>query len=65
MINGKGVKEMYRITNETVIGGNKVVTPFGELVFTTTYETEDAKVANYFRDRIGFTVIEVDAEGTD
>lgn len=56
---------MFRIEDTTVIGGNKVVTPFGELSFMRIHETEDPKVADYFRDRIGFTVIEIDAEGTD
>ena len=49
----------YKITDNLVIGGDKVCTPFGELTFKRVHETNDPKIANYFRNKIGYTVTEV------
>lgn len=54
----KGGESMYKIKDNSVIGGDKVITPFGELTFERTYETDDSRIANYFRDKIGYTVTE-------
>ena len=52
---------MYVIKDECVIGGDKVVTPFGELTFKRICETNDERIAEYFRNKTGYTVTE-DAE---
>lgn len=50
------------ITDNSVIGGNKHVTPFGEIIFLTEHETEDERVANYFKDKVDYSVFEVEPE---
>lgn len=49
---------MFVIKDECVIGGDKVVTPFGELTFKRVYETNDERIAEYFRNKTGYTVTE-------
>ncbi|MBR1372833.1 hypothetical protein IJ556_00085 [bacterium] len=49
---------MYIIRDNNVVGGDKVVTPFGELTFKRTFETDDSEIAAYFRNNTGFTVTE-------
>ena len=53
---------MYRIKDNTVIGGDKVVTPFGELLFERIFVTDNADIADYFKSHIGYTVTEIEAE---
>ena len=48
----------YKIKDNCVIGGDKVVTPFGELTFKRVFETNDPKIADYFRNKTGYTVTE-------
>lgn len=54
------MSKKWVITDETVIGGNKCVTPFGDICFRTIHETEDEKVADYFRKKVGYLVTEVE-----
>lgn len=51
---------MYIIKDNCVIGGDKVVTPFGELTFNRTFETDDPAIAAYFSNHIGYTVTQTD-----
>lgn len=52
----------YTIKDNLVIGGDKVVTPFGELAFQRTFVTYDSAIANYFRNKEGYTVTETEEE---
>ena len=68
MINGKGVKELaYKIKDNMVIGGDKDVTPFGNLIFERIHITNDSRIADYFRNKTGYTVTEIaeDSEESD
>lgn len=49
---------MFVIKDECVIGGDKVATPFGELTFKRVFETTNTGIAEYFRNRTGFSVTE-------
>ena len=49
---------MFVIKDEGVIGGDKVCTPFGELIFKRVHETDDPKIADYFRNKTGWSVTE-------
>ena len=49
---------MYVIKDECVIGGDKVCTPFGDLTFKRVCETNDPKIADYFRNKTGWSVTE-------
>lgn len=50
---------MWKITNTNTIDGDKVVTPFGYVMFETVAFTDDSKLAEYFKNHIGFKVEEV------
>lgn len=56
---------MYVVKDECVIGGDKVCTPFGELTFKRVYETNDERIAEYFRNKTGYTVTEVTEDSED
>lgn len=51
---------MFKITDENVIGGNKIVTPYGSLQFETVLLTDDEKIANYFKNKIGYAVSKIE-----
>ena len=54
------MSKKWIIKDESVIGGDKCVTPFGDIFFQTIHETEDERVANYFRERPNYSVREVE-----
>lgn len=53
---------MWKIKDENTIGGGKCVTPFGYISFETICYTDDEKIADYFKNKIGYTVTEIEAE---
>ena len=56
---------MFVIKDEGVIGGDKVCTPFGELIFKRVHETDDPKIADYFRNKTGWSVTEKSEESDE
>lgn len=50
---------MWKIKDNNVIGGDKVTTPFGSLIFERIHVTEDAKIAEYFSKKHAFSVTEI------
>ena len=57
----------YKITDNCVVGGDKVTTPFGSLIFERIHITNDSRIADYFRNKVGYTVTEIaeDSEESD
>ncbi len=53
----------YKIKDNSVIGGDKVSTPyFGELIFERIHITDDKEIADYFRKKCRYTVTEIPDE---
>lgn len=50
---------MWKIKDNTVVGGDKVVTPYGTLIFERVHYTDDSVIADYFKNKVGKTVTEV------
>ncbi len=55
---------MYKIKDNCVVGGDKVHSPFGDLLFERVCITDNKKIADYFASKVTFTVTEIkESEG--